>query len=111
MLGAEGGHAADFTWEQTDADRCRAGVLVRCAGVGWMERASLEAWFYLRSLARADEANQALWVGRVAGLDGAALPGLVDLLTQDDPARASMPKRRCQWFASAGTRMTRGARI
>jgi HEAT repeat protein len=39
----------------------------------------------MRGLARADEANQAVWVGRVVGLDSAATPGLADLLGQDDP--------------------------
>jgi hypothetical protein len=60
-------------------------ILIVCGIVGWMERTSLEAWFYLRGLARADEASQALWVKRVATLDSAALPGLIDLLAQDDP--------------------------
>jgi hypothetical protein len=60
-------------------------ILAVGAGVGWLERVPLQTWFYLRGLARADQASQALWVGRVAGLDSAATPGLVALLAQDDP--------------------------
>src|SRR5205807_7293618 len=62
-------------------------TLIVAAGIGWLEREPLQAWFYLRGLARADEANRAAWVKRVASLEGAAMPGLVALLGQDD-ARA-----------------------
>ena len=62
-------------------------LVIVAAGIGWLEREPLQAWFYLRGLARADEANRAAWVKRVASLEGAAVPGLVALLGQDD-ARA-----------------------
>src|SRR5690349_12872036 len=49
--------------------------------VGWRERSSLLAWFYIRNLARASEATRQRWVGRVANLGEVALPGLFDCLT------------------------------
>jgi len=55
-----------------------------CAGVAWMERTTLLTWFYIRSLARADESDRAGWVERVANLGETALPGLLDCLTQSD---------------------------
>jgi hypothetical protein len=72
-------------WNKRTAIVLTLMIFLAGAGISWLERSSLQTWFYLRGLARADEANQALWVGRVAGLDSAALPGLVDLLAQDDP--------------------------
>ncbi len=59
-------------------------VLLVGGGVGWIERTPLLSWIYVRGLARADERSQAVWVERVAGLDRAAMPGLVELLNQDD---------------------------
>ena len=42
--------------------------LLGCAGVAWMERATLLSWFYIRGLAGAGEADRAGWVERVANL-------------------------------------------
>jgi hypothetical protein len=73
-----------------------------CAGVAWMERASLLSWFYLRCLARAAEADRAGWVERVANLGEAVLPGLLDCLTQSDAqvcgnARAALERLTQGW--------------
>jgi hypothetical protein len=59
-------------------------VLLACGGLAWFERTPLLTWTYVRGLARADEGSQAAWVERVAALDCEAVPGLVDLLNQDD---------------------------
>jgi hypothetical protein len=59
-------------------------VLLAVGGVAWIERTPLLSWIYVRGLARADDGSQAVWVERVAGLDGAAIAGLVELLNQDD---------------------------
>jgi hypothetical protein len=72
-------------WNKRTVLVCLLLILVVGAGLGWLERVPMQTWFYLRGLARADEADLALWVGRVGGLDSAAIPGLVDLLAQDDP--------------------------
>jgi hypothetical protein len=60
-------------------------VLLGGAGVAWVERGTLLAWFYVRGLARAGEGERDRWVGRVAGLGEAAIPGLLDCLAQPDP--------------------------
>jgi hypothetical protein len=62
-------------------------LVIGAGALGWLERATLLRWYYLRGLAAADEGNRAAWVERVAGLDGAAVPGLLDCLRRED-ARA-----------------------
>lgn len=54
--------------------------------VAWRERLTLLSWFYIRNLARATDANRPRWVGRVANLGEAALPGLFDCLSRPEPA-------------------------
>jgi hypothetical protein len=78
-------------------------VLVLGAGtVAWMERTWLLAWFYVGRLAQAGEDNRQRWAERVAGLDEAALPGLLNLLAQTEEkpcrnARAGLEKLGEQW--------------
>src|SRR5262249_47025893 len=55
-------------------------VLLVLAAGAWWQRTPLLAWYSLRGLAAADEAGRAAWAARVARLDGAAVPGLLDLL-------------------------------
>jgi HEAT repeat protein len=63
-------------------------VLIFVIGtVLWFQRKPLLAWYYLRGLAAATEDERSEWVRAVVGLDGAALPGLIDLLRRDE-ARA-----------------------
>ena len=59
-------------------------VLLASAGALWLERTPLLAWYYVRGLAGADEGNRAAWVKRVAGLDRAAWPGLLECLGRQD---------------------------
>jgi hypothetical protein len=61
-------------------------VLLALGAAAWLERTPLLAWYYVRGLAGADEAGRDAWAERVAGLDGAALPGLLKLLGRDDDA-------------------------
>ncbi len=73
-----------------------------CAGVAWMERATLLSWFYIRGLTRAAESDRAGWVERVANLGETALPGLLDCLTQSDAqvcgnARAAVERMSQSW--------------
>src|SRR5437667_3881839 len=63
------------------------GVLAAAAGGLWLERTPLLAWYYVRGLSRAGESERATWVKRVAGLDRAAWPGLLECLGRQD-ARA-----------------------
>src|SRR5262245_37893653 len=65
-------------------------ALLLAAGAGlWLAREPLLGWYYLRGLARADEAERDQWAERVAGLDRAAVPPLLDLLAGDDRACAN----------------------
>jgi hypothetical protein len=59
-------------------------VLLTLAAVLWLKRTPLLTWYYLRGLAAASEAERDTWVRRVAGLDRAAVPGLLACLRRDD---------------------------
>jgi hypothetical protein len=63
-----------------------AGLLLAGAGIAWVERTALLAWFCVRGLARANESHRACWVERVACLGEAAVPGLLDCLARPDPS-------------------------
>jgi len=56
------------------------------AGVTWMERTALLTWYYVRGLCQAPEDQRDRWVERVAGLDEAVLPALLECLHQPTPA-------------------------
>src|SRR5207248_3104160 len=58
--------------------------LLALAGVAWLERTPLLAWYYVRGLAKASAADRDVWVDRVTSLDKAALPGLFRCLRHDD---------------------------
>jgi hypothetical protein len=67
-----------------------AAALLLTAGAGlWLGREPLLSWYYLRGLARADEGERDQWAQRVADLDRAAVPPLLNLLTGDDRACAN----------------------
>jgi hypothetical protein len=59
-------------------------VLVGGAAVGWAGRGRLGAWYYLRGLGRASQADRGYWIERVADLGEPALEGLLDCLDGDD---------------------------
>jgi hypothetical protein len=84
------------------------------AGAGlWWQHEPLLAWYYLGGLARADGAERDRWAERVAGLDRAALPRLLDLLAGDDRAcanaRAALDALARRWGADGprGEELTR----
>jgi hypothetical protein len=58
--------------------------LLGVGALAWVERAALVRWYYFRGLAAAGEEDRAAWVQRVAGLDGDAVPGLLDCLRRGD---------------------------
>jgi hypothetical protein len=51
-------------------------LAVGCA-VAWVQRSNLLAWYRVRGLLQADEAQQALWLDRVESLGEPCLPGLI----------------------------------
>ncbi|HYT95196.1 MAG TPA: hypothetical protein VEL76_41145, partial [Gemmataceae bacterium] len=60
------------------------GLLLVLGGVAWFHRTSLLTWYYLRGLTGASEQDRANWAERVAGLDEAVVPALLDYLTRND---------------------------
>lgn len=60
-------------------------LLSALAGLGWWQRDTVFAWYYVRQLAQADEANRASWVERVVSLDEAAVPRLLASLDVAHP--------------------------
>jgi hypothetical protein len=60
-------------------------VAVLAAGVVWVKRTTLQVWYDVGGLVRAEEAERERWVGRVLRLDTAALPALMRALRRDSP--------------------------
>jgi len=60
-------------------------LLLGLGALAWLERTRLTIWYCVHGLAAAGDADRNQWVERVAGLDAAALPALLDRLGQDDP--------------------------
>jgi HEAT repeat protein len=59
-------------------------LFLALAAFGWWQRAPLLAWYYVRGLAGAREAERDQWVERVCGLDRAVLPSLLTRLRRDN---------------------------
>jgi hypothetical protein len=59
-------------------------ALAVAAGAAFVERVHLLAWVYVQGLSRAGDADREVWVGRVAGVGDAALPGLLACLRRHD---------------------------
>lgn len=54
------------------------------AGIVWKDRHTIQAWYYVHQLARAAGPDRDAWVARVTNLNGAAVPGLLRCLQQED---------------------------
>src|SRR5438105_4058837 len=55
------------------------------AGALWWQRTALSSWYYVRGLTGSDPAGRDAWAERVAGLDFAVLPRLLDCLESAAP--------------------------
>jgi hypothetical protein len=88
MARSEGDSMAVSRWRSKKALVALGLLAVVLGGLGlaWLERAPLLAWYYLRGLAKAGDADRQRWAERVAGLGEPAVPGLIDLLAEPDPA-------------------------
>ena len=91
-------------------------VAALVAGGAWVERAELLAWFYVRSLARSDEAGRARWVDRVSALGEPAVPRLLDCLADPDPmtcanAAAALSSLSAGWGADDARTDSLAARL
>jgi HEAT repeats len=62
-----------------------AAVIAGLAGLAWWQHTPALTWYYLHELAAADADSRATWVARVASLDVAAVPGLLEHLESRDP--------------------------
>jgi HEAT repeat protein len=83
---------------------CGATVLfvLSVGAAAWTERVPLLAWFYVRGLSKADETTRDRWVERVAGLNEAVVPNLLDTLARPEPAvcantRAALTRLSSDW--------------
>jgi hypothetical protein len=90
--------------------------LLAGGGVAWTERTPLLAWYYVRGLAHANEAERDLWARRVASLGEPALPGLLDCLVQPDPtlcanAQAGLAHLVTTWGAGDGRSIALAIRL
>jgi hypothetical protein len=77
-------------------------VVLAGAGLAWLERTPLLAWYYVRSLAQADETERDTWMERVLQLDEAAVPGLLACFRRDDAracanARLALLRLAARW--------------
>jgi hypothetical protein len=84
-----------------------AAVVVLLAGAAvlvWIERIPLLTSYYVHNLANASEADQAVWVNRLAGLGEPAMSDVLDCLNDASPqcccnARAALEKLTSDWGA------------
>jgi hypothetical protein len=60
------------------------GALAGAAAAVWVERTPILAWYYVRGLAQATDADRALWADRVAGLGQEGEPALFACLARPD---------------------------
>ena len=56
-------------------------------GLAWCQRTPVLSWYYQRELMAADADSREYWAARVASLDDAAVPGLLQSLEEQDPTR------------------------
>jgi hypothetical protein len=59
-------------------------VLVVLAALGWWQRDSLLAWYYVQGLLRADDRDRGQWIERIVQADSAATAELVHCLERPD---------------------------
>jgi hypothetical protein len=96
---------------------CGALVLLLLGSVvAWVERQPLLAWAYVQGLARAGAADRDAWAERVAGLDEAAMPGLLSCLGHGGPdtcanAEAALRRLAERWDGDPARRGTLAARL
>jgi hypothetical protein len=86
-----------------------ASALLILAGVAWLDRTSLLAWYSIHGLVSAKDSDRQAWVKLVAGLDLVAMPQLVDCLRRADmrvcaSAQAGLLKMVQRWGPSDSRR-------
>jgi HEAT repeat protein len=59
-------------------------VVLLTGAAAWLGREPILAWYYVQGLSRASLKDRAIWVDRVAKLDGVAIPGLIGCLSHQD---------------------------
>src|SRR5215468_10984182 len=79
-------------------------VLVAAGGWGWACRDMIQAWYWVRQLARAGEADRERLARRVADLGEPAVPRLLECLGESDEAvcanaHAGLDRLGARWGA------------
>jgi hypothetical protein len=59
-------------------------VLLAAGAAGWWQRQRLQAWWVMRGLARAGEADRDAWIGRITGLGEPGVEALLETLAEGD---------------------------
>jgi hypothetical protein len=60
------------------------GIVILLAALGWWQRDSLLAWYYVQGLLRADDGDRRHWIERIIQADSAATAELVHCLERPD---------------------------
>jgi len=86
-------------------------LLMGALTLAWLERGSLLAWFHVRMLIAATDANREARAARVAQLGDVAVPGLLESLQDNNPsvcrnARAGLDALVAGWGGLAEPRTT-----
>jgi hypothetical protein len=77
-------------------------ILAALAGIAiYFERAPISAWYAVRGLRHASDANRADWVRRVAALGKSSIPGLVATLADPDANVCENAKRGLEAMLSS----------
>jgi hypothetical protein len=77
-------------------------VLLGLGVMAWLERGTLLAWYHVRQLLQAGDANREARAQCVAELGDAAIPGLLDGLKEQDPVVCANVRAGLSLLARAG---------
>lgn len=69
------------------------------AGIVWKDRLTIQTWYYVHQLARAEAHDRDVWVARVTNLNGAAVPSVLKCLQQEDVRSCANAQAVLQYFA------------
>jgi hypothetical protein len=91
-------------------------LLLLGSAAAYVERRPLLAWVYVQGLARAGAADRDAWADRVAGLDQAAVPGLLACLGRGGPetcanAEAALRRLAERWDRDPARHASLAARL
>jgi hypothetical protein len=71
-------------WSRKKWIAAALGIVSLLAALGWWQRDSLLAWYYVQGMLRADDYDREQWILRIVETDSAAIPELVHCLQRQD---------------------------